>query len=130
MGEIRCEITCNARKYPISFTYWLIWPALKRENIMAKKTEVVAEPVITIIVQDPKKWVAKHVKPAALDRESNRQKMLLHVMSFHNKLATEWLADFVANPPAVIKKGSRTAYTPKQWLTWFVKANVISLKTA
>ena len=96
---------------------------------MAKKVEK-AEPVITIAVQDPKNWVAKHVKPAALDRESNRQKMLLHVMGFHGKLANDWVADFTANPPAVIKKGSSTHYTPKQWLTWFVKANVISLKTA
>ncbi len=96
---------------------------------MAKKNAT-PELVPTILVMQTGNWNPKHVKPAALDRVSNRQKMLVHVMGFNAKPAAEWLADFTANPPASIKKGSKTTYTPKQWLTWFVKAGVITVEMA
>ncbi len=88
------------------------------------------EPVPTIVVMATSNWDPKHVKPAALDRESNRQKMLVHVRSYDQKPVAAWLADFVANPPAAIKKGSKTTYTPKQWITWFQKAGIITVELA
>lgn len=98
---------------------------------MSKKAEKVeVEQVATIVVTDPKDWDSKHVKPAALDRDPakyNRTAWLLHIREFNGKPVAEWVAEVTAKQPASIAAGSKTAYTPKQWLTWFVKANVIEI---
>ena len=96
----------------------------------AKKVVAKKEAVATIVVMETKNWNPLHVKPAALDRESNRQKMLVHVMRFDGLPREEYVANFVANPPASIKKGSKTRYTAQQWLKWFEKAGVVEITAA
>ena len=98
---------------------------------MSKKAEKVeVEQVLTIKVTDPKDWIAKHVKPAALDRDPakyNRTAWLLHIREFNGQPVQAWVDAVTKKQPASIASGSKTAYTPKQWLTWFVKANVIEI---
>lgn len=109
----------------------------EKEPIMAKKAEVVetteTETATVICINPGKEWNAKYVKhdvAMADGKKSNRRKWLDHVIAYDGKPESAWVAAVVKKAPAKIKDGSKTRYTAKQWMTWFVKANVVTLKDA
>ena len=99
---------------------------------MATKAKT-AQPVPTIKVMPTSNWVAKHIKPNALQRNPanySRTAWLLHIQGFNGKPVASWVNAVSATQPRTIKAGSKTVYTPKQWLTWFVKAGVVTITNA
>ena len=100
-----------------------------KKNVPAKPAVVEApKPVLTIMFMAESNWNEKHVKPVAMEGDENkssRSSFLHHVKRYNGRPVALWAEDVKNHPPA--RASGKNAYTPKQWMTWFVKAGVVEL---
>ena len=99
---------------------------------MAKKDVDVTVQVSRVVkFQDPKKWNPAHVKPLALDKDSNRGHWLRWMQERNGQTLEQLKADVDANGlPAQAKDGAKHAYTLGMWLGWMQTAGVVTIKDA
>lgn len=110
---------------------------LTKETKMAKKqekvvpVEIAAQDARVMRFMDPANWNPAHVKPLALDKETNRGAWLRWARARDGQTLDALKADALANGlPAQAKDGAKHAYTLGMWLGWMQTAGVVTIKDA